>query len=95
MLVHLGIVLIAAAVIGNEFFQQNTNVTLGNGESVTLAATNRLHWAGAEPQGEPCRIPRRLMIFDQESGKTLGSILPRRNIYDKTPEQPTSEVGRA
>ena len=93
-LVHLGIVLIAVAIIGNEFFQQNTNVTLANGESVTLGRYE-IAYTGLEPNRKANHVEygARLMIFDQKSGNTLGSILPRRNIYDKTPEQPTSEVG--
>ena len=39
-IVHLGIVLIGVAVIGNEFYQQTTNVTLAPGETVT---GGRLH----------------------------------------------------
>jgi cytochrome c-type biogenesis protein CcmF len=35
----------------------------------------------------------RLDIFREGKAENVGSILPRRNIYDKTPEQPTSEVG--
>ena len=35
----------------------------------------------------------RLMIYDADSGKLLGSVEPQRNVYDKTPDKPTSEVG--
>jgi cytochrome c-type biogenesis protein CcmF len=38
-------------------------------------------------------IGARIQIFDATSGKQLGSIMPQRNIYDKTPDMPTSEVG--
>ena len=34
-LVHLAIVMIGVAVVGNEFYQTTTNVTLDQGESVT------------------------------------------------------------
>ena len=91
---HLGIVLIAVAVIGNEFFQQNTNVTLANGESVTLGRYE-IAYTGLEPNQKSnlTEYGARLMVFDIESGKTLGTVIPKRNIYDKTPDQPTSEVG--
>jgi cytochrome c-type biogenesis protein CcmF len=38
-------------------------------------------------------IGARLMIYDHDSQRLLGSVLPQRNIYDKTPDMPTSEVG--
>ena len=93
-LVHLGILMIAVAVIGNEFFQQNTNVTLAQGESVTLGRYE-IAYTGLEPNRKANLVEygARLMIFDAESGQMLGSVLPKRNLYDKTPDQPTSEVG--
>ena len=93
-IVHLGIVLIGVAIIGNEFYQSNTNVTLSPGESVTLSGYE-LTYTGLESQREANRTEfgARIMIFDAESGDLIDSILPRRNIYDKTPDMPTSEVG--
>ncbi len=93
-LVHLGIVLIWVAVIGNEFYQQNTNVTLANGESVTLGRYE-IAYTGLEPirKSNLTEYGARLIVFDRESGKTLGTVVPKRNLYDKTPDQPTSEVG--
>ncbi|MCC6170189.1 MAG: heme lyase CcmF/NrfE family subunit [Caldilineaceae bacterium] len=93
-LVHLAMAMIAVAVIGNEFFQQTTNVTLAQGQTVTLAGYE-LHYAGLETTRSSNRMEfgARLMVFDAASGNLLGSVLPQRNIYDKTPDMPTSEVG--
>lgn len=93
-LVHLAMVMIAVAVIGNEFFQQTTNVTLAQGQTATLAGYE-LHYAGLETTRAANRMEfgARLMVFDAASGNLLGSVLPQRNIYDKTPDMPTSEVG--
>jgi cytochrome c-type biogenesis protein CcmF len=93
-LVHLAMVMIAVAVVGNEFFQQTTNVTLGQGQTVTLGGYE-LHYAGLETTRAANRMEfgARLMVFDVKSGDLLGSVLPQRNIYDKTPDMPTSEVG--
>ena len=93
-LVHLGMVLIAVAVIGNEFFQQTTNVTLAAGESVELGRYELLY-TGLETdrQTNLTEFGARLDIFREGRNESVGSMLPRRNIYDKTPEQPTSEVG--
>jgi cytochrome c-type biogenesis protein CcmF len=93
-IVHLGIVLIGVAVIGNEFFQETTNVTLKRGESATLAGYE-LIYTGLESNRAANRMEfgARIMVFDAASGKQLGSVMPQRNIYDKTPDMPTSEVG--
>lgn len=93
-IVHLGIVLIGVAVVGNEFFQQTTNVTLSRGESATLGGYE-LIYTGLESNRVSNRmeIGARIMVFDEKSGKQIGSIMPQRNLYDKTPDMPTSEVG--
>jgi cytochrome c-type biogenesis protein CcmF len=93
-IVHLGMVMIGVAVIGNEFFQQTTNITLPRGEGATLGGYE-LIYTGLESTREANRteIGARILIFDAANGNQLGSILPRRNIYDKTPDMPTSEVG--
>jgi cytochrome c-type biogenesis protein CcmF len=86
--------MIGVAVIGNEFYQQTTNVTLAQGQSAELGGYE-LVYTGLESQREANRteVGARLMLFDARSGDMLGSVLPRRNLYDKTPDQPTSEVG--
>jgi len=93
-IVHLAIVMIGVAVIGNEFFQQTTNITLSRGESTTLGGYE-LVYTGLESNRATNRqeIGARILIFDAENGKELGSVLPQRNIYDKAPDVPTSEVG--
>jgi len=93
-IVHLGMVMIGVAIVGIEFFQQTTNITLPVGESATIGGYE-IMYTGLESTRESNRsvIGARLMIFDAESGKQLGSIFPSRNIYDKAPDMPTSEVG--
>lgn len=93
-LVHLGMVLIAVAVIGSEFFQQTTNVTLAQGESVQIG-NYELLYTGLTTQRESnaTQFGAQLEIFRDGKMELVGSMMPRRNVYDKTPEQPTSEVG--
>jgi cytochrome c-type biogenesis protein CcmF len=87
-------VLIGVAVIGNEFYQQTTNVTLAQGQSVTIGGYE-LHYTGLKTERASNRMEfgAQLMVFDAGSGKVLGSVQPQRNVYDKAPDQPTSEVG--
>ncbi|MEM7127497.1 MAG: heme lyase CcmF/NrfE family subunit [Chloroflexota bacterium] len=93
-IVHLGIVMIGVAVIGNEFYLTTTNVTLSEGESVVLTGY-RFQYDGLENRRESnlTEVRTYLSISRAESGRPVGVVAPRRNIYDKTPEMPTSEVG--
>lgn len=92
-IVHLGIVFIAVAVIGNEFYQQTTSVTLKVGETAKIAGYE-LEFAGLETDKQPnlTEFGARVIIYDLK-GNVIGSVAPKRNVYDKTPDQPTSEVG--
>ena len=86
--------MIGVAIVGNEFFQTTTNVTLSRGESATLSGYE-LMYTGLESNRVSNRmeIGARVVVFDAENGKQLGSVMPQRNLYDKTPDMPTSEVG--
>ncbi|MFZ1754898.1 MAG: cytochrome c-type biogenesis CcmF C-terminal domain-containing protein, partial [Caldilineaceae bacterium] len=92
-IVHLGMVMIAVAIIGNEFFQQTTNVTLAPGGQVALGGYE-LTYVGLENNRASNRteIGARVIVHDR-NGKMVGTLLPLRNLYDKTPDMPTSEVG--
>lgn len=93
-LVHFGIVLIGVAVIGNEFYQSTTHVTMSAGESVELSGYRLTYTAlDTQRQGNHIEVRAELLVSDAESGRLLGDVTPRRNIYDKAPDQPTSEVG--
>ncbi|NJN83678.1 MAG: heme lyase CcmF/NrfE family subunit, partial [Caldilineaceae bacterium] len=93
-MVHLGIVFIGVAIIGNEFYQLTTNVTLSPGESVAIGGYEILY-DGMESsrQANLTEFGANLLVVDADSGRQLGVVFPRRNIYDKTPDMPTSEVG--
>ena len=92
-IVHLGIVLIGVAVIGNEFYQQTTNVTLAPGETAQIAGYT-LEFAGLESdrQSNLTEFGARVIAYDRNDN-VVGTLIPKRNVYDKTPDMPTSEVG--
>lgn len=93
-IVHLGIVMIGVAVIGNEFYQQSLSVTLARGESAAIGRYE-LVYNGMTSERQSNRIEFNALIdaFNLDSGRKVGAITPQRNIYDKTPDMPTSEVG--
>jgi cytochrome c-type biogenesis protein CcmF len=93
-LVHLSIVMIGIAIVGNEFYQQTTNVTLARGEVVQIGGFD-VEFGGMRVEGESNRdvYAAQVNIFDSETGRAMGEIAPSRNVYFKTPDMPTSEVG--
>ena len=92
--IHFGIVLIGVAIIGNEFYQSTTHVTLPEGESVELSGYS-LKYVKLESvqRSNHTEIRANLLVSDKQTGRELAKIFPGRNIYDKAPDQPTSEVG--
>ncbi|MFN8465425.1 MAG: heme lyase CcmF/NrfE family subunit [Caldilineaceae bacterium] len=92
-IVHLGIVLVGVAVIGNEFYQQTKNVTLAPGETAQVAGYT-LEFAGLESDRQPnlTEYGARVLVYNG-SDQVIGTVIPKRNVYDKTPDMPTSEVG--
>lgn len=92
--VHFGIVLIGVAIIGNEFYQSTTHVTLSAGHSVELSGYTLTYTKlDSQRRSNHTEVSANLLVSDTASGRVLGEITPRRNIYDKAPDQPTSEVG--
>jgi cytochrome c-type biogenesis protein CcmF len=93
-IVHLGIVFIGVAIVGNEFYQQTTNVTLERGQTVQLG-NFELEYVGmrVETQVNREEYIADLTVSSLTNGRQLDEIFPRRNIYFKTPDMPTSEVG--
>jgi cytochrome c-type biogenesis protein CcmF len=93
-IVHLGIVLIGVAIIGNEFYQQSLSVTLATGESATVGRY-QLVFNGMQTERQANRMEFGALIdaYNLESGQKVSEVIPKRNIYDKTPDMPTSEVG--
>jgi cytochrome c-type biogenesis protein CcmF len=93
-IVHLGIVLIGVAIIGNEFYATSTNVTLAPGEATELRGYTLLfNGLNAEHLDNLTEFAAYITVLNQDGQNMVGSVTPKRNIYDKTPEMPTSEVG--
>ncbi len=92
-IVHLAIVMIGVAVIGNTFYQSTTNVNLTTNQSVKLAGYT-LTFTGLESAHTSNRTEFTAhLALTGPKGQALGNVSPGRNIYDKNPDQPTSEVG--
>jgi cytochrome c-type biogenesis protein CcmF len=86
--------MIGVAVVGNEFYQQTTNVTLNQGQSVQIGGYELVYTELlAREEANRFEYVTPLMVYDVESGKLLSTVRPQRNVYHKAPDAPTSEVG--
>jgi len=92
-IVHLAVVMMGVAIVGNTFYQSTTHVSLATNESVTLAGYT-LTYTGMESQRGANRTEIRASLdLTAPNGQALGTLVPSRNLYDKSPDQQTSEVG--
>lgn len=90
--VHIGVLLIALGIIGNEFYQHEDQANLKVGESIAIA-NYTLTYRGLTPDQGPNYIEYTAQLDLARNGKPLGQILPTKNLYNKNQEQPMTEVG--
>lgn len=90
--VHIGVLLIALGIIGNEFYQSEGQANLKVGESITVA-NYTLTYRGLEARQGPNYTEFTARLDLTRAGRPLGQILPTKHIYNKNQEQPMTEVG--
>ena len=92
-LVHLGMVFMGLAIVGNEFYQEVQHVTLAREES-HVTGQYTLTYMGMVVEEEANLTQFRAVLgLENGNGAELNPLQPRRNVYFKNPEAPTSEVG--
>jgi cytochrome c-type biogenesis protein CcmF len=91
-IVHVGVLLIALGIIGNEFFQTEGQANLAAGESMTVG-NYTLTYQKLEPVQGPNYTEFTAYLDVQRNGKPFGEIVPKKHIYNKNQEQPMTEVG--
>ncbi|NOZ29733.1 MAG: heme lyase CcmF/NrfE family subunit [Chloroflexi bacterium] len=91
-IVHLGVVLMAVGIIGNSFYQSEAQANLAVGESLSIQNYTLVYRGlGQRTTANHEAIFANLDIY--RDGKYIGTLRPQKNLYFKTPEQPTTEVG--
>ncbi len=91
-IVHIGVLLIALSIIGNEFYRSEGEANLRPGEAITVAnytLTYNLLDATRGPNYTEFTSPMAI----SRDGRDLGTITPKKLVYNKNQEQPMSEVG--
>ncbi len=91
-IVHIGVLMIALGIIGNEFFQSESQGNLQPGQTIRVANTV-LTYRGLDASRGPNYIEYTARLDVERSGRAIGQVLPKKHVYDKNPEQPMTEVG--
>jgi cytochrome c-type biogenesis protein CcmF len=88
-LVHLGITVIGIGVVGSTIFQQETQQTLGVGESIDFAGYTMRYDGFTEAVAEDGRLMEIADVIVQRDGQFLAHLRPRHDIYpNANPDQP-------
>ena len=90
--IHLGVLLIALGIIGNEFYQSEGQANLHPGESITVANYTLTYQKLDATQG-PNYTEFTAVMDVSRDGRPTGQILPKKIVYNKNQDQPMSEVG--
>jgi cytochrome c-type biogenesis protein CcmF len=79
--IHLGIVLVALGIIGITFFQQETQGTIAQGQSLAIGPYTVTYRSLAEFQPGDGRDVARAVVSVTRTGQPLGELYPRRDYY--------------
>ncbi len=91
-IVHIGVLMIALGIIGNEFFQSESEANLRPGQTISVA-NYVLTYRGLEASRGPNYTEYTARLDIQRNGRPAGQVFPKKHLYDKNPEQPMTEVG--
>jgi cytochrome c-type biogenesis protein CcmF len=91
-IVHIGVLLIALGIIGNEFFQEEGQANLAPGESITVAEYT-LTYENLDFSEGPNYTEFSAPMPLTRNGRSIGEITPKKLVYHKNEEQPMTEVG--
>jgi len=91
-IVHIGMLLIALGIIGNEFYQSEGQANLRRGESITVANYTLTYRDLAASRG-PNYDEYSARLELSRAGRPAGELLAKKVLYDKNPDQPMTEVG--
>jgi cytochrome c-type biogenesis protein CcmF len=91
-IIHLGVVLMAIGIIGTEFFQQETQGTLAEGQQMTLGRYVMTYDSLAEFNAPDERVVARAVTTVYRDGQKVAELYPRRDFYYVT-QQPMTIPG--
>jgi len=80
-IIHLGVVLMAIGIIGSEFYQQETQGTLAEGQQITLGKYVMTYDSLAEFNAPDDRLVARAVTTVYRDGQKVAELYPRRDFY--------------
>ena len=89
-IIHIGVVMMFAAITGTSVFKQEQQITLSQGQSFAIGGYT-LRYDGIEQESTPHIAYLRAKIAVLQGGKQIDVLKPEKRFYKK-PEQPTTEV---
>ncbi|MBI1815513.1 MAG: heme lyase CcmF/NrfE family subunit [Deltaproteobacteria bacterium] len=89
-IIHIGIVMMFAAITGTSVFKQEQQVTLSQGQTLSIGGYT-LRYDGIEQESTPHIAYLRAKVAVMDGPKLLEVLKPEKRFYKK-PEQPTTEV---
>ena len=90
-IVHLGVIIMAVGIVGSGFYQIDNQAALKVGESMNIGPyTLRYDGLAERRRSNHTEVYAKMTLL--KDNKPLALLEPKRNIYDKRPEQPISEV---
>jgi cytochrome c-type biogenesis protein CcmF len=91
-IVHIGVLMIALGIIGNEFFQSESQGNLRPGQTIQVA-NYTLTYRTLDASRGPNYTEYTARLDLARNGRPAGQVAPKKHIYDKNQEQPMTEVG--
>jgi cytochrome c-type biogenesis protein CcmF len=91
-LVHVGVIMIALAIIGNRFYQSQGQGNLQVGQSLNVADYT-LTYTGLQPENGPNYVAYTAALELARDGRPAGMVYPKEIVYDKNQDQPMTAVG--
>lgn len=80
-IIHIGVILIAVGIIGIEFFQQQTQGSIGIGERLSIAGYNLEYESLAEFETADGRLVDRAVVNVYKVDQFVAELHPRRDYY--------------
>ncbi|MCB8943932.1 MAG: heme lyase CcmF/NrfE family subunit [Ardenticatenaceae bacterium] len=94
-LVHLGVVVIGLGIIGVEIFQQETQIRLESGQSLTLGAYEMVFQNAQQYPGADDLIYTEATVDVYKNGRFLQTLHPRNELYTRTQQPMTIPDARS
>lgn len=82
--IHLGVIIMGFGIIGMELFQEETQIRLSSGESVTLGSYEMVFVGASQFAGPDDLIITEAQVEVYDQGRPVGTLAPRTEFYTRS-----------